>query len=127
MELTALSEFGLAYCRDQFDIERFHRIGAIARELMQHVSSEELPAYERVVASVAGYATPKLDVRGGVFAPDGQVLLVRESADDDRWTLPGGWCDVLETPRQAVEREILGEAGVKVSATPFAGLIDREA
>lgn len=54
MELTALAESGLAYCRDQFDIERFHRIGTIARELMQHVSSEELPAYERVVASAAG-------------------------------------------------------------------------
>lgn len=30
MELTALSESGLAYWRDQFDIERFHHIGAIA-------------------------------------------------------------------------------------------------
>lgn len=126
MELTALAESGLAYCRDQFDIERFHRIGTIARELMHHVSSEELPAYERAVASVAGYTTPKLDVRGGVFAPDGRVLLVRE-VSDDQWTLPGGWCDVLETPRQAVEREILEEAGIRVSAIHLAGLLDREA
>lgn len=126
MELAALAESGLAYCTDEFDIERFHRVGAIARELMQRVTSEVLPDYDRGVASVAGYTTPKLDVRGGVFDADGRVLLVRESADAGRWTLPGGWCDVLESPRAAIEREVFEEAGVRVHAIHLAGLIDRE-
>ncbi|MBE3000165.1 NUDIX hydrolase N-terminal domain-containing protein [Nocardiopsis sp. HNM0947] len=125
IELTALSQSALAYCTDRFDIERFHRIGALARDLMQTVAREDLPAYEPEVAASLGYATPKLDVRGGVFDPQGRVLLVRERADGDRWTLPGGWCDVLERPREAIEREVLEEAGMQVRAVHLAGVLDR--
>ncbi len=125
MELTALTESGLAYCTDRFDIERFHRIGSLARDLMATVSAEEPPAYDRRVASVAGYTTPKLDVRGGVFDASGRVLLVREVSDRHRWTLPGGWCDILESPREAIEREVEEEAGVAVRAIHLAGVLDR--
>src|SRR5699024_10554667 len=126
VELAALSESGLAYCTDQFDTERFHRVGALAREMTQHLAEEPLDEYDPQVASAAGYTTPKIDVRGGVFDQEGRVLLVREIADGNRWTLPGGWCDVLETPRQAVEREVEEEAGFAVRAVHLAAVIDRE-
>ena len=125
IELTAISESALAYCKDPFDIDRFHRIGEIASELWAVLGAEPPVVYDREVASIAGYATPKMDVRGGVFDADGRVLLVRERADEGRWTLPGGWCDVLETPRSAIEREVREEAGVPVRAVHLAGLIDR--
>lgn len=124
IELTAISESALAYCNDPFDIDRFHRIGALAGEIWTILGAE--PAdYDRSVASIAGYTTPKVDVRGGVFDGGGRVLLVRERADEGRWTLPGGWCDVLETPTSAIEREVREEAGVPVTAVHLAGLIDR--
>lgn len=124
MELSAIAESGLAYCRDSFDIERFHRIGAIANELMRTISTTPLAEYQREVAYSAGYATPKIDVRAGLFDESGRVLLAREIADG-RWSLPGGWCDVLETPRQAVERETLEETGVPVRSLNLAAAIDR--
>ena len=40
-ELAAISESALAYCRDPFDIDRFHRVGALARDLMSEVAAEE--------------------------------------------------------------------------------------
>ena len=126
MELTALSEAGLWYGKDQFDIERFHRVGVLARGLMDMVSAQPLPPYDRAVAAVAGYTTPKLDVRGAVFNGEGRVLLVREVLDAGRWTLPGGWCDILESPRPATEREVLEEAGLEVTATHLAAVVDRE-
>ena len=126
MELTALSEAGLWYGKDQFDIERFHRVGVLARGLMDMVSAQPLPPYDRAVAAVAGYTTPKLDVRGAVFNGEGRVLLVREVLDAGRWTLPGGWCDVLDSPASAVEREVLEEAGLAVTAIHLAAVVDRE-
>lgn len=125
MELTAQAESGLAYCTDRFDIERFHRIGTLARDLMQTIAAEDLPAYDRRVAATAGYTTPKIDVRAGVFDPSGRVLLVREVSDQHRWTLPGGWCDILESPRQAIEREVAEEAGLAVRVAHLAGVLDR--
>lgn len=126
MELAGLSESALAYCTDRFDIGRFHRIGALAEELMDEISAEPRPAYDQEVATVAGYTTPKLDVRGGVFDDGGRVLLVQEIADSGRWTLPGGWCDILEAPGQAVEREVREEAGVPVRAAHLAAVFDRD-
>lgn len=125
MELSAIAESGLAYCRDDFDIERFHRVGALANTLMQALSTAPLAQYQREIAATAGYTTPKIDVRAGIFNDHGQVLLAREIADNGLWTLPGGWCDVLETPREAVERESLEEVGVPVRATHLAAVIDR--
>lgn len=101
--------------------DRRHRPGTDAAPDLRDPSP-----YDRVIASAAGCATPKLDVRAGIFDLDGQVLLVRESADAHCWTLPGGWCDVLESPREAIEREVLEEAGVRVRAVHLAGVFDRE-
>ena len=52
-----------------------------------------------------GYHTPKVGTRGVVFRKD-RLLLVREKIDR-LWTLPGGWVDPNETPREAVEQEVM--------------------
>jgi ADP-ribose pyrophosphatase YjhB (NUDIX family) len=60
------------------------------------------------------YPTPKVDVRGVVFR-DGRLLLVRE-VSDGRWTLPGGWADLGESPSEAVVREVREESGYETRA-----------
>ena len=70
-----------------------------------------------------GYVTPKVDVRGGIFEDD-RVLLVRERSDG-RWTLPGGWVDINDSPSGAVVREIREESGYQARAVKLAALIDK--
>ena len=53
-----------------------------------------------------------------------RVLLVRE-ASDGRWTLPGGWCDVNESPADAVVRETQEESGLEVRAIRLLALLDK--
>src|SRR5699024_1036628 len=101
------------YSQDQFDIGRFQRIAALAHRL---IVREDLGSFSPAAALTAGYATPKVDVRAGIFDEHGRILLVHEVADG-RWSLPGGWCDVLEAPRAAIEREVKEEAGLTVNAT----------
>ncbi|MGV9799596.1 NUDIX domain-containing protein [Mycobacterium sp. NPDC003449] len=69
--------------------------------------------------------TPKVSVRGAIFSSEGEVLLVRERADG-LWTLPGGWCDVLESPSQAVVKEVREEAGLVVDAEKLVAVFDRD-
>ena len=64
-------------------------------------------------------------MRGVVFR-EGAILLVRERGDG-RWTLPGGWADVGESPSAAVEREIVEESGYRTRATKLLALFDRDA
>ena len=71
-----------------------------------------------------GYATPIVDVRAAVF--DGQhVLLVRERSDG-KWTLPGAWADIGESPSTAVLREVREESGCSVIARKLAAVYDRD-
>jgi ADP-ribose pyrophosphatase YjhB (NUDIX family) len=71
-----------------------------------------------------GHATPKLDVRG-VVARGETVLLVR-GTDDGKWTLPGGWAEVGETPSRAVEKEVRQEAGFTVRASRLLAVLNRD-
>jgi len=60
--------------------------------------------------------------QGAVFR-DESILLVQE-ATDGGWTLPGGWADVNQSPREGVEREIREESGYEARAIKLAGVYD---
>lgn len=79
---------------------------------------------DAVFAGYRGYATPLLICRAAVFDTADRVLLVREVADG-RWTLPGGWIDVGESPRTSAEREVREESGYEVSAVKLAAVYDK--
>jgi ADP-ribose pyrophosphatase YjhB (NUDIX family) len=121
--LHALARTGLHFCRNEYDRERYVEIEEIAAELLAGASSGDRAALLALWRNETGYVTPKVEVRGAVFR-DGQVLLVRESADG-LWTLPGGWADVNESPSQAVVKEIEQESGFRARAVKLAALYDR--
>ena len=123
-ELQALAQTGLAFTRDQYDRERYHRLRAVAAQIMAQHTGLAARDIDMMFTQQTGYATPKVDVRGAVFR-DGQILLVRETADGNRWTLPGGWADVNESPAEAVVKEVREEAGLEVRASKLSAVWDR--
>jgi ADP-ribose pyrophosphatase YjhB (NUDIX family) len=123
--LQAIAQSGLTYCKDKFDIQRYHEIREIAAELMASGASLTASApFADLFALQSGYATPKIDVRVAAFQ-DGHILLVRE-LEDDCWTLPGGWADVGEAPSLAATRETREESGYEVRITKLAAVFDRD-
>jgi len=121
--VRALAQNGLTFTRDPFDRERYQELQRLAAELLAGELKIPPERAEALWCGEEGYATPKVDVRGGVFSGD-RVLLVRERADG-KWTLPGGWVDVNDSPAAAVEREIREESGYQARAVKLAALIDR--
>jgi ADP-ribose pyrophosphatase YjhB (NUDIX family) len=122
-ELQAIAQTGLHFTESQYDRERYKRIQQLSAEIFSEYSGEPVEAINRMFENQAGYATPKVDVRGVVFR-DEKLLLVRERADG-LWTLPGGWADVNDAPSEAVEREILEESGFKTRAERLLAVFDR--
>jgi len=78
--LNALAQTGLTFAENPYDIERYTAIRTIAAELIAHGSGVELNCVLDLFACDAGYATPKVDVRGVVFQ-EGKILLVQERSD----------------------------------------------
>ena len=122
--LQALAQNGLTFAVNDFDRDRYGQIAAIAAEMMAAGGMGEVDGLQKLFEQQQGYATPKVDVRGVVIHND-KLLLVREKLDEGRWTLPGGWADVGESPALATEREIDEEAGYTARATKLLALYDR--
>jgi len=121
--LNAIAQNGLTYARDPFDRERYTKLRSIASDIIAAHTSVESAVVRDFLAREVGYATPKVDVRGVVFR-EGRLLFVKEP-DDGLWSLPGGWADVGESPKEAVVREVLEEAGYTTQAVKLLALYDR--
>jgi ADP-ribose pyrophosphatase YjhB (NUDIX family) len=120
-EVRALAQTGLAFTADGFDQQRYRRLQELAA-LMLAQGSAEHESILHLLRQEKGYATPKVDVRGAAFV-DGRVLMVRELSDG-KWTLPGGWADVNQSPGECVVREIAEESGFKARALKLAAVYD---
>ena len=123
-ELQAIAQTGLAFATSAYDRERYTAIRSLAARIMGTHSNIDFVRIERLFTEQTGYATPKVDVRGAVIE-DGRILLVREIEDFGRWTIPGGWADVNQSPSESVIRELREEAGLEVRVRKLAAVYDR--
>jgi ADP-ribose pyrophosphatase YjhB (NUDIX family) len=124
-EIQAIAQTGLTFSKDPYDRDRFAALRNLSARIMASHTGSDLQRIEDLFAAETGYATPKVGVRGAVFDAAGRVLMVRETVDENRWTLPGGWADVNQTPAQSVVREVFEESGYHVRAVKLAAVWDR--
>jgi ADP-ribose pyrophosphatase YjhB (NUDIX family) len=122
-KVQAIAQNGLMFSQDPFDRERFAQLQDLVATILSAELDIPLGRAKALWDKEDGYATPKVDVRGGVFEGD-KVLLVRERSDG-KWTLPGGWVDVNDAPSEAVVREIYEESGYRAKAIKLAALVDK--
>lgn len=120
-KLNAIAQNGLTYAKDVFDKERYETLRQIAEDLLR--ARFNIDAETLTPVSESGYATPKTDVRAFIIR-DGRLLMVKE-AEDGKWSLPGGWADVGDTPSAAVCREVVEETGLEVKVIKLLGVWDR--
>lgn len=122
-QLMDLSQAGLAYSKDPFDLDRFHEILRISNEMIQYKTGISIEKVRGLFSSDQGYQTPKLSVRVAIFKKN-QILLVQEN--NGLWTLPGGWCDKSLSLKENAKKECLEEAGVEAEITTLVYLEDRK-
>ncbi len=124
-EIQAIAQTGLTFARDPYDLERYGALQSLAARIMAESGGADLSVVAGLFRAQEGYATPKIDVRGAAFDPQGRILLVREVQDAGRWTLPGGWGDVNLTPAENTAKEVVEESGFTVRVSKLAAVWDR--
>lgn len=123
-ELQAIAQAGLTYSKNAFDLQRFQRIRTLAAEINAYQSFDDFEKVEALFATEDHYLTPKLDVRVAVFNKQQQILLVKE-VTDGKWSLPGGWADVNESPAESAAKEVYEETGYVVKICKLFALLDK--
>jgi ADP-ribose pyrophosphatase YjhB (NUDIX family) len=122
-KVQAIAQNGLAFTTDPFDRERYTELTELVATILATELDIPVAQAKGFWEGEEGYTTPKVDVRGGIFEED-RVLLVRERSDG-KWTLPGGWVDINDSPSGAVVREIREESGYEARAVKLAAVIDK--
>jgi ADP-ribose pyrophosphatase YjhB (NUDIX family) len=121
-EIFSLSQSGLTYSGNEYDLERYKRLQEITAEMIESESEISKESALDSFSMQAGYITPKVDVRGAVIR-QGKILLIQERADD-KWAMPGGWADLGNSPASVAEREVWEESGFRVKAEKVVAVID---
>jgi ADP-ribose pyrophosphatase YjhB (NUDIX family) len=124
-ELQSLAQAGLTYTRDPYDRDRYERLLALTAELLAGQTGQAADELHDLLRVERGYLTPKVDVRAVVLNTGGKVLLTRER-QDGLWSLPGGWADPGDSPRQVAVREVHEETGRRVRALRLLALLDKD-
>ncbi|HET6821572.1 MAG TPA: NUDIX hydrolase [Anaerolineales bacterium] len=121
-EIFSLSQSGITYSGNPYDIDRYKRLQQITAEIIASQSEISKESALDSFSMQAGYITPKVDVRGAVIQ-EGKILLIQERADG-HWAMPGGWADLGDSPRSVAEREVWEESGFRVKAEKVVAVID---
>ena len=122
IEIQSLAQSGLAYTDNVYDIERYERLREISAEMLAEKTDLSIEKVKDLFCNETGYQTPKIDTRAVIFK-DNKILLVHEN--NDTWSLPGGWCDVLESVKSNTIKEVKEETGLDVKAIKVIAIQDR--
>ena len=122
MEIQSLAQSGLAYTDNVYDIERYERLREISAEMLAEKTDLSIEKVKDLFCNETGYQTPKIDTRAVIFK-DNKILLVHEN--NNTWSLPGGWCDVLESVKSNTVKEVKEETGLDVNAIKVVAIQDR--
>jgi ADP-ribose pyrophosphatase YjhB (NUDIX family) len=118
-----MARIGSTFAENPYEVRRYGELAAISKAMLVELAARPDVELPELYLPSEGYVTPKVDVRAAVFDDSGRVLLVREVADG-RWSLPGGWADVGDSPAASAAREVVEESGYFTRLTHLVGVFD---
>ena len=122
IEIQSIAQAGIEYSNNVYDTERYERLREISAEMINEKSDISVDKVKNLFCNEIGYQTPKIDTRAVIFK-DNKILLTHEK--NGTWSLPGGWCDVLESVKSNTLKEVKEEPGLDVETIKIIAIQDR--
>ena len=123
LKIQAIAKIGLTYSKDPYAIDNYKEINELSKKFLEDFTDTKIDRPNYFEKDV--YPTPNISVRTVIFNKDKtKILMVRESATHE-YSLPGGWCDLYDSPSVAAKKECLQEAGAEVELVQLVAITDR--
>ena len=123
IKIQSIAKIGLVYSKDPYALSNYQEINDLSKELLENfmeVKIERPNYFERNI-----YPTPNISARVVIFNEDKtKVLMVRE-ANSHLYSLPGGWCDLYDSPADTARNEARQEAGAELKDLRLVGITNR--
>lgn len=122
LKVESIAKIGLLYSTDPYALANYKEIETMTTKMLEDFVNVRFDRPDFFARDI--YPTPSISVRTCVFDSQNRILLVRE-AKDGMYSLPGGWADLYESPKEAAIKECLQEAGAQVEITRLVAIINR--
>ncbi|MEQ7789896.1 MULTISPECIES: NUDIX hydrolase N-terminal domain-containing protein [Staphylococcus] len=117
--LLAISNEGLNYSKDPYDIERYNNLFDITQKFINtHLTQKPINFHKE-----QGYPTPKIDVRALILDHNDHILLVEDSKTK-LWALPGGFAEIGISPVENITKEVKEETGLNTTVKNLIAVYD---
>ncbi len=123
LKIQSIAKIGLLFSKDPYAIENYETLQELSHQMIDTYTGIPLNRPNVFVRDI--YPTPNVSVRTFVFNAEGRILLVKEK-EWGTWSIPGGWCDLFESPSEAAKKEVLQESGYDVRIERLLGITNRQ-
>lgn len=123
LKIQSIAKIGLLFSKDPYAIENYETLQELSHKMIDTYTGIPLHRPNLFVRDI--YPTPNISVRTFVFDTNGRILLVKEK-EWGTWSIPGGWCDLFESPSEAAKKEVLQESGYDVCIEQLLGITNRQ-
>ena len=123
-----LSDLGILYAHNGYDDERYRELKEINLRILDILTNEgvSLEKLKDFYLPIKEYPTPKVEVRGLLLNENNEILMVEEKLDPEKWSIPGGWCDIGFSPKEVIIKEMKEETGLDVEVDRVLAIYDKK-
>ena len=103
IKIQSIAKIGLTYSKDPYAISNYTEINELSKKFLEEFMDVNINRPNYFEKNI--YPTPNISARTVIFNDDKtKVLLVREVATQT-YSLPGGWCDLYDSPSDTARNE----------------------
>lgn len=123
IKIQSIAKIGLVFSKDPYALSNYQEINDLSNEFLQdfqNVRYDRNNYFQRDI-----YPTPNVSVRTIILNEDKTKILMVREVKDGSYSLPGGWCDLYDSPSYAAKKECLQEAGAEVDIISLVAILNR--
>lgn len=122
IKVLSICKIGKIFSTDPYAIENYTELEKLSMKMLDHFDELTFDKPNIFLRNV--YPTPSVSCRCVIFNAKDEVLFIQES-EDETFGLPGGRCDLYDSPKESIIKEITQEAGMSVEDLEFIGIINQ--
>jgi len=121
-KVNAISHTGVTFSKCSYALDNYHELLELSSTMLHEYIKSEIQPYN--IYQDSYYPTPQPVVRV-VIVKDDKLLMAQDVDTPNKWTIPGGWCDVDLSPIETAIKEVKEETGYDIKVTRLLALMDR--
>ena len=123
IKIQSIAKIGLVYTKDPYARTNYQEINDLSREFLEDFMNVKLDRPNYFEKHI--YPTPNISCRTIIFDDKREKVLMVREAVSQTYSLPGGWCDLYDSPSDTAKNECRQEAGVLIKDLRLVGITNR--